>query len=940
MADRSIVVRLRAEVSDFNAQIGSASKSLSTLIDESKQFDKKATTTMGQIVQSAKLQREAWTGTGQAMIAAGAPVLAFNAAIAKTGIEYNTLQQKSRAAMRTLMGGAREANDQMDKLDEFARTSPFSKAVFISAQQQMLGFGIEAQKVIPYLSAINDAVAATGGSNEDISELTRIFSQVKAAAKITATDLMQFGQRGVDAATLIGSQMGKTGAEIRGEITNGTLDAGQALDALAAGMSERFAGASANVKNTMTGATDRVKAAWRDMASLMTEPLVGKNGGGLLVDATNGLADFLRLVQKLPAPILQVGGLLSTMASGAVVLGGSLLVLIPRIVETKAALDAMRTGPLAGVYGGFLKVAKGVGIAAAAFAAVQIAGTILSQFTAHALDAAKAAEEVERAANGVGDLGRIFRDADDPARELAGGVRDVASAFKFVNGIDHSWGAKLGYAGENAVAGLFGLESQMDRVGQSFKNLDAAVSGMDASKAATVMADVVKQAREAGVSTERLIALFPEYKRKLEDQATQLGITALTAQDYADWMGGEVPVAIRAAASATKEGTEALEEMDPAAKKAAEAASKLAAKWLEMVSAASTSFVSIRGAYQSVIDKNKELAEKSADATKSTTDSWTAFYDGVTVKTRDWIKALEEQVAAQRDWQTNMLTLSSRVSQGMIDELARLGPEGAPLVKQLTTASDSELQRLERLFASSGKEAGDNFAMNLSDAGPILQEVARRHGRAAASRLARELAAGKTTLQDIVRNYNLTTSVSVQTGQAERQYYSFVRSISGKSVSVQVNYKPGKMPGLVAGFATGGQPRRLSSGLISGPGTPTSDSILARVSTREFIHNASAVDHYGVRAMYALNSKQIPREVFAAMGYASGGQPGTRPSVTVPTPTSARLSLDTSGISAAVADGLAGVRIVMVDPTSGVERLVDARIEMAGRRSASTVRRR
>ncbi|MGT2559814.1 hypothetical protein ACUHZQ_09830, partial [Streptococcus pyogenes] len=174
---------------------------------------------------------------------------------------------------------------------------------------------------------------------------------------------------------------------------------------------------------------------------------------------------------------------------------------------------------------------------------------------------------------------------------------------------------------------------------------------------------------------------------------------------------------------------------------------------------------------------------------KSTTDSWTAFYDGVTVKTRDWIKALEEQVAAQRDWQTNMLTLSSRVSQGMIDELARLGPEGAPLVKQLTTASDSELQRLERLFASSGKEAGDNFAMNLSDAGPILQEVARRHGRAAASRLARELAAGKTTLQDIVRNYNLTTSVSVQTGQAERQYYSFVRSISGKSVSVQVNYK-------------------------------------------------------------------------------------------------------------------------------------------------------
>ena len=73
--------------------------------------------------------------------------------------------------MKTLMGGAQEANAQMDKLDKFAKTSPFAKQVFIQAQQQLVGFGVEAKKVIPYLSAIQDAVAATGGSNEDISSL-------------------------------------------------------------------------------------------------------------------------------------------------------------------------------------------------------------------------------------------------------------------------------------------------------------------------------------------------------------------------------------------------------------------------------------------------------------------------------------------------------------------------------------------------------------------------------------------------------------------------------------------------------------------------------------------------------------------------------------------------------------------------------------------------
>ncbi|MDT9693967.1 hypothetical protein Q5762_37720, partial [Streptomyces sp. P9(2023)] len=78
-------------------------------------------------------------------------------------------------------------------------------------------------------------------------------------------------------------------------------------------------------------------------------------------------------------------------------------------------------------------------------------------------------------------------------------------------------------------------------------------------------------------------------------------------------------------------------------------------------------------------------------------------------------------------------------------------------------------------------------------------------------------------------------------------------------------------------------------------------------------------------------AQSILRETASLIGmrtFAGGGISHTSP------------ALDTSGISAAVADGLAGVRIVMVDPTSGVERLVDARIEMAGRRSASTVRRR
>ncbi|QFT23565.1 Chromosome partition protein Smc [Pseudomonas sp. THAF187a] len=57
--------------------------------------------------------------------------------------------------------------------------------------------------------------------------------------------------------------------------------------------------------------------------------------------------------------------------------------------------------------------------------------------------------------------------------------------------------------------------------------------------------------------------------------------------------------------------------------------------------------------------------------------------------------------------------------------------------------------------------------------------------------------------------------------------------------------------GQVDGYADGG--------LIRGPGTGTSDSILARLSNGEFVMRADAVRHYGSALLQRLNSRQLPR---------------------------------------------------------------------------------
>src|SRR5690625_2288541 len=223
------------------------------------------------------------------------------------------MQQSNRAALTTLLSSAEAANAQMDKLDEFARTSPFAKQVFIEAQQQLIGFGYAAEDVVPILDAIQNAVAATGGSNQDIAELADVVAKVGAEGKITAIHLQQFGKRGIDAATLIGEQMGKTGQQIREEITAGTLDADAAIAALSAGMQDRFGGAAANVKNTFDGAMDRVKAAWRDLSADLAKPFVNPDGGGILIDLANKVADLMRAIEALPGPVKTAMGALGGM---------------------------------------------------------------------------------------------------------------------------------------------------------------------------------------------------------------------------------------------------------------------------------------------------------------------------------------------------------------------------------------------------------------------------------------------------------------------------------------------------------------------------------------------------------------------------------------------------------------------------------------------------
>ncbi len=102
-------------------------------------------------------------------------------------------------------------------------------------------------------------------------------------------------------------------------------------------------------------------------------------------------------------------------------------------------------------------------------------------------------------------------------------------------------------------------------------------------------------------------------------------------------------------------------------------------------------------------------------------------------------------------------------------------------------------------------------------------------------------------------------------GAAERAFNWVIDKARAAAAAVR-SILPGS-GGTSAPVAEAPIPGRAAGGYIRGPGSGTSDSILARLSNGEFVMRASAVQHWGAGLLSAMNAAGRPR--FAAGGMVS-----------------------------------------------------------------------
>lgn len=101
--------------------------------------------------------------------------------------------------------------------------------------QTLLGFNVDAEKVLPTLKSIGDI---TMGNNEKFSSMTLAFAQMSAAGRLMGQDLNQMINAGFNPLQVISEKTGKSIAVLKKEMEQGAISSEMVADAFATATSE------------------------------------------------------------------------------------------------------------------------------------------------------------------------------------------------------------------------------------------------------------------------------------------------------------------------------------------------------------------------------------------------------------------------------------------------------------------------------------------------------------------------------------------------------------------------------------------------------------------------------------------------------------------------------------------------------------------------------
>lgn len=220
----------------------------------------------------------------------GAAFLSFSAAtafvkqIVKTRSEIESLE----VSFQTLTGSMERGTALLDDIKTFAVNTPMMLGDLAKGAQTLLGFNIEAEKVMDILKQIGDI---SMGDSQKFQSLTLAFAQMSSTGKLMGQDLLQMINAGFNPLTVIAEKTGKSVAALKDEMAAGKISVDMVTDAFASATSEggKFYQMLEKQSQTTKGALSNLQGAVDDALNEL-----GQKTQGMVLSAVQMATDLVR----------------------------------------------------------------------------------------------------------------------------------------------------------------------------------------------------------------------------------------------------------------------------------------------------------------------------------------------------------------------------------------------------------------------------------------------------------------------------------------------------------------------------------------------------------------------------------------------------------------------------------------------------------------------
>ena len=346
----------------------------------------------------------------------GIAVGAIGAAVGKVGFDFLRMRRRSEIALTQLLGDANKARKMLEELRELSTKSPLDFRILQQGAARLLNMGMAAERILPILRGVGDAVAAMGGDQQLGEQVIRALSQIQAKGKATAEEMTQQLGEVIPAWQFLADKLGVTVAEAFVLVEKGMVSADTTITAVLEGIERRSGGTAEKMSHEFDGVLKRLRVQFQEFSGRVVGPAFAAVDAGmrrlLAFSETDQFRQFTEGaragVARLVDAVREAGPQILAMARafGRVVTAvGEFLIQHPQLVAALVALKAAHILGVIQALSGLVQMTRVLSVEFATLAARAIPALIASIGTG--LVAALGAAETAIMALGV-SMGAAF----------------------------------------------------------------------------------------------------------------------------------------------------------------------------------------------------------------------------------------------------------------------------------------------------------------------------------------------------------------------------------------------------------------------------------------------------------------------------------------------------------------------------------------------------